>query len=344
MRPPALQFRSFAEWVSLAEAQLPCPLKPYVVKDPTGRRIEIAPSLSRHQGLLIPGADWIPIRAGGEATVEQMVHTPSLYLPKARNVRRTEDGWICTVASIRDFPGDAVLVGGSTYYYHWLIDYLPRWLLARAHAGDGRGKLIVNRDLQPFQRQSLSLLGVEEEDLLPVAADEAIRPRATLVPSLLASTTVPHPAVPGMLRTAFHSTAGKDARVYLSRQDAASRLLSNEAELTRLLEDYGFRRYVPGSMTFEQQVAVCAGARALVAVHGAAMTNMVFCPPGAKIVEIFTPLHRVTSMFLLARACGHEHRFVPARTLSLGRDNNPLLGNWEVDLDAMAAVLEATLA
>lgn len=342
MRPLALEFRSFAEWVSLAEEQLPCPLKPYVVKDPTGRRIEIAPSLSVHHGLVIPGADWIPIRAGGEATVEQMVHTPSLYLPKARNVRRSEGGWVCTVESIRDFPGEAVLVGGSTYYYHWLIDYLPRWLLARAHARDRGGKLIVNRDLQPFQRQSLSRLGIAEEDLLPVAADEAIRPRVTLVPSVLASTTVPHPAVPAMLRAAFHSAGGAEPRVYLSREDAASRRLSNEAELTRLLESYGFKRYVPGSMTFEEQVSVCGGARAVVAVHGAAMANMVFCPPGAKILEIYTPLHRVTSMVLLARACGHEHRFVPARTLSLGRDHNPLLGNWEVDLDAMAGALEAT--
>ena len=95
-----------------------------------------------------------------------------------------------------------MLIGGDTNYYHWLIDFLPRLLLARKYADISKFQIIVNRPLLPFQRESLALLGLDDGRLLLMGNDEAIRPRTTLVPSLLASTTVPHPALPKLLQHA----------------------------------------------------------------------------------------------------------------------------------------------
>ncbi len=66
-------------------------------------------------------------------------------------------------------------MGGNTNYYHWLIDYLPRLLLARKYVDIGRYRLIVNQSLLPFQRATLALLGVSDRQLLLVGDNEAIR-------------------------------------------------------------------------------------------------------------------------------------------------------------------------
>lgn len=339
-----IQFCEVKQWLSLAERRIPCDIAPYQVQDAAGHVIRITPFITECRGLIILGGDWIPIRETGVALLEQMVHTPGLYLQKAKNIRQHADKCIADIKTIVDYPKDAVLVGGDTNYYHWLIDYLPRLLLARKYAGIGNYHIVVNKPLLPFQVETLALLGLDERQLLLVGDDEAIRPRATLVPSLLASTTVPHPALPKLLQDAYprrHSTSS--ARVYLSRQEATSRQLTNEAELIVLLERYGFERYMPGALSFQQQIDLCYGAQALVAVHGAGMANLAFCPATTKVFEIFTPHHKVTSMYMLSRICKREHRFVPARNVTFGRDGNPLLGNWEVDLEAMESALSTAL-
>ncbi len=339
-----LQFCDVEHWLSLADRQIPCDIAPYQVRDAADHVIRITPFITECRGLIILGGDWIPILETGVALLEQMVHTPIIYLGKAKNIRQDAGKCYANIKAIAEYPGDAILVGGDTNYYHWLIDYLPRLLLAIKYVDISKFQIVVNKPLLPFQRESLALLGLHESRLLPVGDREAIRPRMTLVPSLLASTTVPHPALPKLLQDAYpRRHASRCERVYLSRQDAASRQLINEAELIVLLERYGFERYMPGALSFQQQIDLCYGAQALVAVHGAGMANLAFCPATTKVFEIFTPHHRVTSMYMLSRTCKREHRFVPARNITFGRDGNPLLGNWEVDMEAMESALSAEL-
>jgi capsular polysaccharide biosynthesis protein len=339
-----LKFHDVDQWLALVKRQIPCDIAPYQVQDAANCVIKIKPFIADCRDVMVAGRDWIPVLDSGDALLEQMVHSPSLYLPKAKNIRRQGGEYVADFGPITDCPGESILVGGSPNYYHWLIDYLPRLLLAERYADIDNLRVVVNKPLAPFQRESLALLCVDDHQILEVGDTEAVRAEAIIVPSLLVSTTVPHPCLPPLLRETFpqrrHSTC---KRVYLSRQDATTRKLTNEPALISLLARYGFERFLPAELGFQEQIDLCYGAEALVAVHGAAMANVVFCPATAKVFEIFTPNHRVTSMYMLSRTCKRDHRFVPARNVTFGEDGNPLLGNWEVDLDAMEFALKAGL-
>jgi capsular polysaccharide biosynthesis protein len=336
-----LQFCDIESWLARADERLACDLPPYQVRDQTGFAVTVKPFLALCRDTIVLGDDWLPVRADGLSTLAQMVHTPAIYLDKARNLRRDGARIVLAVDAVRPCPDDTVLVGGNPNYYHWLIDYLPRLLLARRYA-DLRGRrIIVSRNLLPWQREALALLGIGQDQLLPVGDNEAVRPRSTLIPSLLASTTVPHPVVADLLQEAFPPRAGTGARrVYLSREDAVTRHLTNEDALVALLARYGFEKHVPGKLGFQAQIDLCAGAEALVAVHGAAMANVVFSPATVRVFEIYCPDYQVSSMYMLARTRKRVHRFVPAQNVD-ARAANPLFGTWEVDLGAMEAALKA---
>lgn len=338
-----LRYCTVQQWLTLAKRQLPCALPEYQVEDSANHRIKIIPFISEFEKIVVLGGDWLPITENGVVLIDQMVHTPALYPGKAMNIRAQADGHFARFKELVEFSGEAILIGGDTNYYHWLIDFLPRLIMVKNHVDIRKYKIIVNSPLLPFQQESLRLLDVDEQQLLKIPNDVAIRAKTTLVPSLLASTTVPHPAIPKLLQSAFprKTTPGCDY-LYLSRQEARTRQLLNEPELIVLLERFGFRRYVPGSLTFQQQIDLCYGAKALVAVHGAGMANIVFCSDAANIFEIYTPQHQVTSMYMLSRLFKRKHKFVPARNITSGKDGNPLLGNWEVDLIAMESALRAT--
>ena len=337
-----LRFGSLDDWLERATYRYACDLPVFSLTYAAGRVLEIRPFLAVCQDVLIIGGDWIPAYSDGLALIEQMVHTPSQYLEKAINIKLVNGHYTLETQPVEALDEDVVLIGGRDNYYHWLIDFLPRLILAEKVVGER--KLIVNQDLAAYQLESLKALGYEPSDLLPLGDRQVVRPRSTLVPSLLASTTVPHKALPGLLRAAFPATKSSGCdRVYLSRQDAATRKLSNEDALIALLERHGFTTFRTEKMSFEDQRNLFHNAKAVVAVHGAGMANILFCPSGTHVFEIFSPALKVTSMYLISMFCRHHHEFVPARNLTFGANGNPLLGTWEVDLDAMAVALKKTL-
>jgi hypothetical protein len=63
-------------------------------------------------------------------------------------------------------------------------------------------------------------------------------------------------------------------KVFISRKNR--RVISNEAEITRLLESRGFRKYFFEDIPILEQWKVIARAKQIVAIHGAAMHGLVF--------------------------------------------------------------------
>lgn len=337
-----LTWLDWPQWSALAEQRLAVDWPLFKARDPRGLVVRIEPSAGWHHELTWVAGDGYAVRPDGSATLEQLVHSPHLVRDKARTVRREADGSDhLQVARERWLDGASLLLGASPNYYHWFVDNVPRLLLAR-HVADLRGlRLMVHAPLLGYHRQTLALLGVDSDLLEPVAADESLTGERVLVPGLLASSALCHPMVPDLLRRALPSRApGRHERIYLSRQDAPTRRLTNEDELTALLARYGYVRVVPGELDVQAQIDLAAGARHLVAVHGAAVTNLLFCDPGASVVEIHSTEHRPTFFKTLAMKCGHRHETVPARNITHGADGNPMAGTWEVDLGAMQACLQ----
>jgi len=61
-----------------------------------------------------------------------------------------------------------------------------------------------------------------------------------------------------------------------------------------------------------------ANAEAIIAPHGAGLTNLVFCAPGARVVELFPSL-TVDCYYRLSVDLGLEYGFVKARQFRLHR-------------------------
>lgn len=331
-------------WQALAERPVRCP-EPVVTLNVGGpASLRIAPGISIHLGLTVLGQDWLPVRPGGVSTLEQMVHVPQTYLGKAKNVVLRDGRLFGVPQSQSTLAGKALLVGGERNYYHWLIDSLPRLLLARKYGLLEGWRVLVNDDLAPFQLDSLRLLGIPDERLVPVRPHEAVQADSVCVPTLLTTFTAVHPLVRTLLHDALPpKTAGCGRRIYLSRQDAATRRLVNEEDFVRLLARFGFVRLLPSQMSVQQQVDACAGADVVVAAHGAALANTLYCRPGTRVIELFSPVHASTFFVMLSKMCGLPHALVPVALVDPRPDLSPLHHQWEADLDAMERTLREQL-
>lgn len=81
-------------------------------------------------------------------------------------------------------------------------------------------------------------------------------------------------------------------RIYVTRKKAKYRKIANEQEVINLLEKYNFFVIDFDDLTFWEQVAHMQAAKIIVEVHGAGMTNLIFCEKGTNIIEL---LHEYTT-------------------------------------------------
>ena len=101
-----------------------------------------------------------------------------------------------------------------------------------------------------------------------------------------------------------------DQLLFVSRGDARLRRLVNEAELMAELTDLNFEFFYPKSGDHASQIQAFRSARIIVAVHGAALTNLLFCQPGALVIELFPSNHIKSTYCWLAMRLGLRYRAV----------------------------------
>jgi capsular polysaccharide biosynthesis protein len=78
---------------------------------------------------------------------------------------------------------------------------------------------------------------------------------------------------------------GNIERLYISRRLAGRRRVIDEEKLIAILEKYGFVIFYPEEHSFLEQVAIFSRVIYLVGMHGSGLTNMLFMPKGASVLE-----------------------------------------------------------
>jgi capsular polysaccharide biosynthesis protein len=108
-----------------------------------------------------------------------------------------------------------------------------------------------------------------------------------------------------------------------------------ERNLRELLERYGFRALEPSDYTFRDQIEAVRGASAVVAPHGAGLTNILFAPADCRVLELFASRGGTATYKVLATALGHDYtavRDLGCTPTFAARQNNMAI---TVDFDAV---------
>ncbi|HEX6184575.1 MAG TPA: glycosyltransferase family 61 protein [Pyrinomonadaceae bacterium] len=200
-------------------------------------------------------------------------------------------------------------------YFHWLADALPRLYAAREAARDVTLLLPHGFERLEFVTSSLKLFPVRRVEY--VGADEVCVCERLLLPTHTAPSGHYNEPLVRELRDfllegfgAARAGAGGGARLYVSRGRAPKRRLTNEAEVARVVEEFGFRVVHFEEHPFAEQVRLAASAAYLVSNHGAGLTNVLFMPEGGSVLELRREGERERNWFFnLASAVGVRYYY-----------------------------------
>lgn len=204
---------------------------------------------------------------------------------------------------------------GLTNYAHWCLDLLPQIAVAATHFPQASVRVPGLRRLR-FIAETLNQFGLDPlavEDIAP----GSYRVRTLTVLNASVAPTARHALQLGHRAYARHLLCRAAAaprpeaarrRLFVDRPPPQRRTAINRAEMLACLNRHAFEVVDPGRLPVADQAAMFAGASHVVGLHGAALTNLLHCRPGTRVLEIHSPDHSTTAFAVCAIVTGCAYR------------------------------------
>lgn len=282
-----------ADWpVRIASGEVPDELRRYLPP-----KLESKGVLRLRQAWVSSHDGWVYTQGGERVLNLSGFHrlpeiAPRVRLPFPRFHRRRLPGVTLSLVSMWT----------TQNFYHFSMDAIARLHLIKRAGIDWRE---IDHVLLPVlesasARRWVEVAGIPREKIVPVRYEEPLLVQAE---QLLCG------SFPGMRRTVSaeaveflqglrrFAPAEKPRRLFVCRR-SHSRALLNEDEIWALLSPLGFERVDPAQVPDVEHVF--NEAEAVVGVHGAALTNLLFCKPGTKVLELLPSDHTYPCYLSLA--------------------------------------------
>jgi capsular polysaccharide biosynthesis protein len=234
--------------------------------------------------------------------------------------------------------GTVAVVGtaGADIYYHWMMDVLPRLaLINKMLPLDSIDYFITEFGDHPFQYETLKKAGIPSQKIIKSNDNWHFHVKASrlIVPSLAGELDQPNLFQVQYLQKLFgdiKSRALPGRRIYISRKNTGRRMIVNEEDVLQLLSKYSFEIIQCEDLSVEEQVAIFSGSSAIIGSHGSAMTNLVFCAAGTKVIDLFNPSHINPCFWYISQWVNLEYHVLLGTAHPI--DGNPKNDNTMVDV------------
>ncbi len=211
-----------------------------------------------------------------------------------------------TTSFVKRFPGTVLNLsqgGSGNNYFHFIFDIIPKIYISQNKLKKKIDFYYVSRP-QKWQIKIFKILGISKKRLIDsskykhIFADKII--------------CIDHPwyykgyiqnevrKIPKWVilinRKIFLNKSVKFnsfKKVFLDRSTSKFNhcKIFNQSSLNDWLEKKSFGIYKPEKLSQEKQIYLFKNATTILGAHGAALTNIVFCKPGTKVIEIIPADH-----------------------------------------------------
>lgn len=284
------------------------------------------------------------VSPGGVVFQNGFVLTESVY-NLTRQVRNAPTFYKkILLGRVRRVPGLAFVMHNPYYtnYYHWTLEALPRIFVIRERIRNA--SLILGPMQRPFHEETLAFFQFPRT--VRLALGEVAYSQQLLLPMHLCPFPQHNEKVIVQMGAWFRQNNKLDparfseyGNLYVQRGSDKLRRLVNEDEVIKLAEQFGFKCLRMEGMTVPEQIALFSNVKNLLAVHGAAASNMIYMQPGGVFFDLINEHHHDAAFHNLTCAFRHTSVIQQCRTVG-DRDRAPKKYDIHVDIERLARNLE----
>jgi hypothetical protein len=255
---------------------------------------------SHRRGTFLLAGSHVHLDSRDHACREAMFGIHAATDPLWRRFRRKplrilEGNWTSIVSRWND----------GTSYFHWFMDGLTRLVHLEQFPSDTR--ILVPSTLPDYAWESLKRLGLADRVSCAEDEDLWIENYWFAGPTMLSG--CPDPLGVDWLRSRFRpgdSAIDPDLRIWIDRS-ANRRSCVNASEVNRWFKQAGWRVVDPGRLSLAEQLTLFSSASKVAGIHGAALTNCLWLPEGAEVLEIMPSRRRNGCYAGIALCAGQRH-------------------------------------
>jgi capsular polysaccharide biosynthesis protein len=237
---------------------------------------------------------------------------------------------------------NAVFIGDSfafSNYAHWTLDWLPRLRWIREHCDLAEAAIVFNKKPTRFNIAMLEKLGFKRENVIaPDAHEPTFLIQVRNVYTTNQAREFRHGAYAGaawaieFLRDSFQqkerSAFDYGLKLVIMR---GQRGLTFSDVVRRELERRGFIFVRPELLDHNSQVELFANASAVIATHGAGLSNLAFCQPGTKVLELFNKTLSTHAFYTIAEFGGLDYSCAVTDPLEPAKSGKPIDDDCHLD-------------
>lgn len=248
----------------------------------------------------------------------------------------------------------------SGNYFHWLVEGLPRmWIIEQFPELDAI-PILVDHHLIKQHIEALEILNRGKREIIYLAPGEGYYIENLIYPSHFSwmHNNYYHPMDIGKdilispqaiqyIRNQFLPSKidFPKQKIFISRKNTTNKRLLNYTEVEEFFSGLGFHVVCPEELSFVEQVNLFSQAHLIVAIAGAACTNIMFAPQGCQIYIFITNNRHVNyNIFnMIATAVGVHLNFILGKEEKLINNDITLHNPFAVDMVLVKSMMENAL-
>lgn len=223
-------------------------------------------------------------------------------------------------------------------YYHWVTEAVPKLLWLRDNYDLKEFVLLLPEShrvnyiadfLSAFDLKKTIYFGTSENVFLP----------ELVYVSEIAQTGNIRPVSAQEIRNAFRKDLQPKKALYISRKNAQRRRVIQEEQLLNALNPTVVDAIETDNMSVQEQVDLFSACNTLISIHGAGLTNMVFMPKDANVIELrLKDDSKNNCYFALASALNLNYYYLLCESDDSSKSTQD--ANFIVEADGLLEILE----
>jgi len=269
-------------------------------------------------------------RMGCRPTIQECLDGPRLAAGKSyrwlkRFIKRAKREVISDSCSVLYFSDNRA----QGNFYHWMIDSLSRLLIAKPSLKESYLLLSEEQVKKEYVIESLSLLGINKDKLLPIkkGVRYQVKNLQVISCSIFATGACSSNGVKLVQECLSIPANEPDEFVYIARKPAFGRRIINASEFNQVLNKFGIQTIYPEDVSFESLRNLLGNTKVLLGVYSASLTHAIFLAKGGHVIELAsnkfitsTPTYWGDNYdselsgdyyYSLSSACGLNHHLIP---------------------------------
>lgn len=248
-------------------------------------------------------------------------------------------------------PPEKNLTGRSLYlcvasydnYFHWMFDLLLKLKVIHdaGHDFSDYDYYLVNSQKYEYQRKSLMILGIPEHKIIETSSSRNLILESVTIPSLADQSGLFEADDVLWLRDKLMSSVSDiksnsldfcKSRIFINRKKTLGRNIINYSDLVQVLEKHRFNIIELEGLELDRQIHIFNNAEVVIAPHGAGLTNLLFCRPRTKVIELVNPEYAHQMYYYLSMVLDLNYYYIIGDPITL---NSSIHQDIEINVSAL---------